>query len=355
MNSLPDYSTLIQAGIDPKTRLPIRVGKEEKCTLKEEIKRTLRIVDEQDAVNRYIWYNLPDSLDGQLLERILYYKGQAMFFYIETLNQFFFLPYALDGTIDVYGRFLGVTPVPFGGGKTETEGVWVQGLVRKPVYNYIDVDMDVYKDGCVLLNDYTKQIGETIIPRAILQEPILDCMSEAFPLARTNLICNSGVKGMRVNDEDQQAQVKRASKSITDAALTGNPWIPIVGNLEFQDLTNGGTVKAGDYLQYMQSLDNQRLSLYGLRNGGVFDKDNTYINNDQVANIQQNVGLVYQDGLTLRQKFCNLVNHIWGLGIWCEASETVVNSDKDMNGEVADDIEPEEQDNMNKEAPVNDM
>ena len=49
-----------------------------------------------------------------------------------------------------------------------------------------------------------------------------------------------------------------------------------------------------------------------------------------------NVGLVYQDGLTLRQKFCDIVNSIWGLGIWCEARETVVGIDQNMDGEVSD-------------------
>lgn len=60
----------------------------------------------------------------------------------------------------------------------------------------------------------------------------------------------------------------------------------------------------------MQSLDNFRLSLYGLKNGGIFEKDSAYVNTITAGNIQNNVGLVYQDGLTLRQKFCDIVNSI---------------------------------------------
>ena len=80
---LPDINTLIQAGINPKTGLPIKLGDEDKYTLKSEIKKNLRIKDEQVALNRYKWYNLPSGLDGQLLERILYYKGQAAIASIE--------------------------------------------------------------------------------------------------------------------------------------------------------------------------------------------------------------------------------------------------------------------------------
>lgn len=59
----------------------------------------------------------------------------------------------------------------------------------------------------------------------------------------------------------------------------------------------------------MQALDNFRLSLYGLKNGGIFEK-NDYVNTVTAGNIQNNVGLVYQDGLTIRQNFCDIVNSI---------------------------------------------
>ena len=76
---LPDLETLWQAGINPKTGLPVKLGGY-KCTIKEDIKKYLRLIDEQDAVNRYVWYNLPANITSQELERMLYYKGQVCFF-----------------------------------------------------------------------------------------------------------------------------------------------------------------------------------------------------------------------------------------------------------------------------------
>lgn len=335
---LYDLNQFLQAGIDPKTGLPTRFDADGGCNLKNEIRKSLRILDEQNAINRYVWYNLPSGLDGQLLERILYYKGQGMFFYMSTDESFYFLPYALDGSIDVYGRFKGVTPLPFNGTAQDKEDAWITGMTRKPVYDILydlENDKEIFENGCVLLSDYSKQISQTNIPRQLVQEPILDAMAEAFPFARTSLIANSGVKGMRVNDEDQKATVKLASKSVTKAALSGDPWIPVVGNIEWQELTDGTALKSEEFLLYMQSLDNFRLSLYGLDNGGLFQKKSHMLEAEQTMN-QGNVGLVYQDGLTLRQKFCDIVNSIWGLGIWCEASETVVGVDKNMDGEIAD-------------------
>lgn len=340
---LPDINTLIQAGINPKTGLPIRIDSDG-CLLKENIRKNMRILDEQDAINRYIWYNLPGSLDGQLLERILYYKGQGAFFYMPTNGQFYFLPYALDGTIDVYGRFNAITPLPFNGStQTNEKGKiqpWIIGMNKVPVYGQpLEITTDMMLTGCVLLHDYSKQYSETIIARQILQEPILDIMSEAFPMARTALIAHSGIKGVRVQDEDQASQVKLASKSITKAALNGNPWVPIIGTSEFQDLTDGQVLKSEEYLLYLQALDNYRLSLYGLDTGGLFQKKSHMLESEQSMNAGH-AKLTYNDGLTIRQNFCDTVNAIWGLGIWCEPSESVLAADINGDGIAVDSKDP---------------
>lgn len=339
---LTDPTMLLSAGVDPVTKLPLKVTDSMECMLKNDIRRALRIVDEQDAVNRYNWYNLPDGLDGELLERILYYKGQGMFFQLS--ENFYFLPYALNGTIDVYGRYTGVTPLPFNGQAADDDSKekvkpWIIGLNRKPVYQIADDEIEdldnLAENGCVLLHDYCKQRSQINIARQVIQEPILDKMAEAFPLARTNLFANSGIKGMRVNDENMKANVDAANNALQKAALNGKPWVSIVGNLEFQELTDGSALKSEEFLLYMQALDNFRLSLYGLQTGGLFQKKSHMLESEQQMN-EGNVGLIYNDGLRIRQKFCDIVNSIWGLGIYCEASETVIGLDRNMDGEIAD-------------------
>lgn len=342
---LTDPNMLIQAGIDPKTGLPIKAASMLSCQLKGDIKKNLRIMDEQNAINCFTWYNLPSGITPQLLERILYYKGQGMFFYMKEVNKFFFLPYALDGTIDVYGRFTDVTPLPFNGttkADADKDKPWIQGLKRKCIYevelpeNYINEDgtvkvndiLSTQENSCVLLKDYTEQISQTNISRQILNDPILDVMADMVPFARTALLNGTGIQGMRVGDETEAANVQFASQAINDAALNGKKWIPVVGNIEFQDLTGGQVAKAEEYFLALQSLDNLRLSFYGLDNGGLFQKKSHMLEAEQEMN-QGNVGLVMRDRLENRQNFCTLVNSIWGLGIWCEISEVAIGMDRD--------------------------
>lgn len=339
---LPDINTILQLGINPKTGLPLKFATPS-CEIKENIRKQLRILDEQNAINRYKWFNLPNGLDGQLLERILYYRGQGAFFYMKENEQFYFLPYALSGNLDVYGRFTGITPLQFAGSTTNSKDgkpkAWINGLVRKPIYDVtLELNEEDFFNSCVLLWDYSKQLGETNISRQILQEPLLDVMSEAIPLARTALIANSGVRGVRVNDEDQSASVKTANEAVVNSALNGSPWVPIIGAVEFQELTGGTPLKSEEYLLYLQALDNYRLSLYGLGSGGLFQKKSHMLEAEQSMNAGH-AKLVYEDGLILRQRFCDIINSIWGLGVWCEPSESVLAIDNNGDGQAVDQLD----------------
>ena len=356
-NKLPkmyDVNQIVQAGINPTTGLPIKM--EENCInslTKTDIKKQLRILDEQDAVNRFTWYNLPAGLNGRLMERILYYKGQGMFFKLQ--DKFYFLPYALNGTIDVYGRFTEVSPVPFNGSTKTVEGKelpWIPGLTRKCLYDvelpedYISEDGEILVDkilntqetSCVLIKDYTEQISQTNISRQILQDPILDIMSDMFPFMRTALLNATGIQGMRVNDQSEYANVEAASRSVNRAALEGKKYIPVVGNVDFQELTSGAVGKSEEFLLAMQSLDNYRLSLYGLENGGLFQKKSHMLEAEQSMNTG-NTGLVLKDSLQCRQDACTIINSVWGLNMWCMPSETITNIDMNQDGVLGSETE----------------
>lgn len=347
---LPNLEPLLAAGIDPKTGLPAKVTSSAPCNLKENIKRLIRIQDEQDAVNRYTWYNLPDGLNGQMLERMLYYKGQLCFFYFKEMDKFYFMPYALDGGIDFYGRYVGVHPIPFSGGTTDEEKVQAAKQMTilsakklKPIYDVM-LPEDLFESkgealytSCVLLKDYTEQLAQTITPRQMLNDGIIDAEAECIPFMRTALIRATGVKGMRVGNQDEQSNVAAANESMLNAALTGAVNIPIIGQVDFQELNDGQVGKADEFMMALQSLDNFRLSTYGLDNGGLFQKRERKIVAEQEMNAGGgSVGLIMQDGLSIRQRFCDIVNSIWGIGIWCDVSETVSGTDKDMDGELSD-------------------
>lgn len=337
-----DPSLYKQAGVDPKTNLPDRKG----YNLKASMKHVMRLIDEQDAINRYKWYNLPCNLSSEELERLLYLKGQLCFFYYKDLDEFYFMPYALDGTIDFYGRYNRIHPVPMSSGTEEDDGKndkakcellsMLQLNVVKGIKSLDELTKEDLESSAVLLWDYSRQIGQNIIPRVNVNDPLLEVIAEIPCFLRTALIASTGVKGMRVNDADSKDEVDQASDNILGCALDGKLATAITSQIEIQELFEGPTGKAQEYLLAMQALDNFRLSTYGLENGGLFEKKAHKLQEEQEMD-SSNVGLVYADGLAIRQNFCNIANSIWGTSMWCLPAESVVGGDVDGDGNAFDD------------------
>ena len=342
---LIDPSLYKQAGIDQATGLPSRMV--DSVLMLKNMKHILRLVDEQDAVNRYKWFNLPCNISSEELERLLYYKGQLCFFYFKELDEFYFMPFALDGSIDFYGRYNRIHPVPMSSGteddknsqkQTDTQRALLSMLklnVVKAIKSLDELKEEDLYNSAVILWDYSRQIGQNIVPRADVNDPLLEVIAEIPCFLRTALIASTGIKGMRVADADAKNEVVQASNEVLKCALTGKLATPITSAIEIQELFDGPVGKAQEYLLSMQALENLRLSTYGLENGGLFEKKAHKLEEEQEMNTST-VGLVYEDGLAIRQNFCNIVNSIWGTSIWCMPSESVTGSDLDGDGLMFD-------------------
>lgn len=343
---LPNLTPYQQGGVDPKTLQPTRVIDSLGSALKEAIRRQIRIQDEQDAINRFQWYNLPHGLTGKEIERMLYYRGNLIFFYLEPADQFYLMPYALDGEIDYYGRYVSVHPVPFAEGTTKEEKAktealrdYLSQLKLKVLYDIKldEITLDDLKGSCIILRDYTNQLGQTNIPRRELNECFCDLESDCLPYMRTALKNSTGLQGIQVNSPDEASNVEAANQTLDIAALEGRRFLPILGSLgDYKDLSTGTVGQAQEFLLAMQAIDNFRLGTYGIDNGGLFEKK-AYQN---VGETQLNGGTVkspLQDSLDCRQDFCNIVNSLYGLGIWCDIKQSAISVDRDMDGDMAED------------------
>lgn len=334
-----DLDMYLQVGMNPDTGLPVKMNSAVASSCKEDIKAQLRIVDRTDAINRFKYHNLPKGLTPDILERVVYFRGQGILFHIG--DRHFCLPYALDGTIDMYGRFEDVTPLPFNGtnDSDKKEKPWIQGLRFKPVYEVPDFEefaeksedeiREFIEKSCVIIRDHSIGISQMNLPKSQTQECILDVMSDCIPFMRTALVNSTGVLGMRVEGADEAANVYAASSAINIAALTGQKYVPIEGMIEFQELTGGSTAKSQEFFLAMQSLDNYRLSQYGLENGGLFQKNQHMLQEEQDMK-NAATSLVLQDALRCRQEALTIYNAINGTSMWVEINEDAMNNGLNM-------------------------
>lgn len=341
---LPNLEAIEAMGINPKTGLPYKFGGNPTHT-KENVQKLLRLNDQACFVNRFQWHNLPRGLDSQDLERMLYYKGQICIFWEKTLNKFFATPFALEGPIDIYGRPTLVHPIPFVMGNAQDAKAnvkdisnWLSQKKLKvlwdlPLFSEIVADPSMMENCCVIIQDYTPQISQTILPRQTVNEGLIDIEADMIPFMRTALLNATGVKGMRVNNEDESAQVYLASQSINNASLNGEKFVAMIGKQDFQDFTDSSPVRAEEFLLAMQSLDNIRIGALGLESGGIFQKKAHELQTE--ADMATNTtNLILNDCLTQRQKKADIMTILWGQPVSVSINEPVSLVDENMDGKL---------------------
>ena len=337
-----DIKTLIQAGIDPKTGLPIRLGNTD-SQLKDDLKKIERIKDEQMAIHRYKWYNLPFDLTSEEVERLLYYKYSLIMFWEETTQKFYLMPYALDGGIDFYGRFKTVHPIPFADGSSEDEKRqidrvrnYLSTLKLRVLYDVPEEILDEEQAKnfdptkcCVIFRDYTQQLSQTAIPRAFMQESIIDLKADMLPFMRTALTNATGIMGVRVQNQDEASNVIAANASLKEAALNGKMFIPIVGQVEMQEMTGNGSLRAQEFLLSLQGIENYQKEIYGIGSNGVMQKASHMLASEQEMN-QISGNSAFIDGLNIRNQMAMIANIIFGTEMYCTPGETSVMADSFM-------------------------
>lgn len=314
---LPDYATLQAMGF-----LNTAITEKQfnssftNSRYADEVRRQLRVVDEQEAIHRYLWEDLPDGLNSELIERILYYRYKGVFFKLPELGgRAYFLPVALADSIDCYGRFKQGKPLPFTGRAQASEDgkdEFLPGLSLDLIY---DIPKERTENAGVLCYDYCLQMTQSNITRQALQEPTIGILSQIMAYVRTSLKGATGVRGVRVGDESEQSNVAAAARGMETAALCGETLMPIVGKIDFQELMDGDASKPDVLLMVYQALNNYRRSLYGLQNGGMYQKDTTYQNlNESQMNTAADAAPLY-DGLEQRKRAAETANAAFGWSI----------------------------------------
>lgn len=297
------------------------------------------IIDYQQYLTRFKWNNLPQGLDSELIERILYYSGSAMFFYIKELDRFYFLPYGMSGEgtetgIDFYGRFKRIKPYSFNGatdgsgetkanGKKSTADLYLSTQIRD---NIIDIPMvssleeakKIYENGAVICWDYTPGLAYYASSRNRIARSYIKYMEKVLIQTKSALINSSGFNMFAVdgeqNNDIMQLQIDSINKDREKGKLAAVV-SKLLGNIE--NLQSNAPAAMQDFFASLQSVDNLRLKSMGIQNDGMQQKSEYQNIQEQSMDISDALQ-VYWNSFLERIKFSAIVNSIWGLDIYPE-------------------------------------
>lgn len=333
----------------------------------EKIGRSLKQIDYQQYLTRFRWNNLPDGLDSELFERIMYYSGSAMFFYIKELDKFYFLPYGMSGDktqtgIDFYGRFNKLMPYSFNGstdgsGELEANGkkksqadIYLSTQIRN---NIKDIPMvstekearDIYENGAVICWDQTPGLSYYMESRNRISQSYVKYLVQILIQTKSALINASGFNLFSAKTEAEtdimQLQIDAINKDREKGKLAA-----VISDMlgEIQNLQSNSPNAIADFWNSLVSADNLRLKSMGIRNDGLVQK--SQYQNIQEQTIDINDALqVYLNAFMERIKFAAIVNSIWGLEIYPEPllfPQMQQNNNSQMTDEEGDNSQAQE-------------
>lgn len=362
----------------------------------EKVRRNVRIMDMLQAVSRYKISNLPIGLRSKLVQRIMYYRGNAMWYKDFDLDRYFLLPYSLtavdDQNIDFYGQYTMVKPVSFNGKSTDNrksntprtgKDVYLGTISRIPVYDMeeleylLKMDADKLEDKyfplkkdksgktipngrkttkgmsgkewcqhnlCVIFRDYTQQLSENNISRSITQEAFIDMQAETLPMIRTMMLKAAMPKLVKTSDQGVVDSLLAELQTIEDSIIEGKTMLPVTA---FQDLQEIDSKDAGRVIETMakmyEGFNNIRKTFLGIPNDGAFKKNAHMLQDEQDTNAASTDSIL-DDGLENYKEQFGMVNKLYDLKIAVEIAGAVnENAAEDEDDEDAQSAASEDQ------------
>lgn len=301
-----------------------------------------------ETLERYMWTNVPFGLTQDLIERLLFFRGKGVFYFNDKVDKFQFLPFALNGNIDEYGRYMKCNTLPF----TGMDEVPKNGKAKKlqpVVYEDLEIVYDIpYNEEMVrtarkrktvgiVLNDNSLAISQQPIIRSNYVKPVLHMMATLMQIINTAMYGNADHNLIQVQNESELESINQQINAINFDILKGRRFTPVVGELPIVPIKTSNTANLEGLFGTFNSLTNFLKSITGVANAGVFDKKAHLLQEEQRLN-GSNSDDIYYNGLRLRQEFCIMVQAYYGYPVWCESKRGMseVQSENMMTGETTD-------------------
>lgn len=301
-----------------------------------------------ETFERYMWINVPFGITADIIERLLFFRGKAVLYFNDKVKKFQFLPFALNGIIDEYGRFTRCNTLPFTGVDTSDDSK-KKKAVQDLVYEELPLVYDLpYSEELlsnikkrqtvgIILNDSSLGISQQPIIRSNYVKPVLHLMATLMQIINTAMFGNADHNLIQVESESELDSINMQINAINFDILKGKRFTPIVGKLPITPLKTTNSSDLEGLWNTFNSLNNFLKSITGVANAGVFDKKAHLLQAEQSLN-GSNADDIYYNGLRVRQEFCLMVQAYYNYPIWCQSKRAMTEAEAEnmAMGETSD-------------------
>lgn len=301
----------------------------------------------QEYMERYKWEGLPDELPSDIIERILFFRFKGMFFKFN--DKHYFLPFALKGTIDPYGRYESVVPTLFTGQWDEEKGkfdddMFLPSTVSEGLFKVrYNLNGEQSEWDTVILTDQSLHISQDRVPAAFMISPLISQLTDILVLVNIDLMSSAKVYTIVAPDQETKTAIEQEMAELDDNIMNGKRFVVLTGSqaAKLDELQGSSAKDSARYFQTYQSLDNLRKEILGVEGGSTFQKMEHMTDNEVEVNASDNS--VLNNGLRMRQEFAELINHYFNLNVTVDchdhSSEDIIGEESSQTGQLRGDDE----------------
>lgn len=263
--------------------------------------------DLQQCVGRYVWENLPNGLKSWLVERMLYMRGSLIGF-VHKDNNFYLTPY-VGREVNVYGLPITVTPITYNGKATGGDSSFFGVELNLP----INVGGDLINgEAFILYDNIPINPNAPSVSRFSLNSLLIKEIADTFARININIVVSNKKILLECKDPNQSDIIR---KELEIAFGSDSPFAIITSPLENSTIQTTSDFQCDDLFNTIHQYNNIRCFMSGIASSNFGNEKKERLVSGELQGNTEQVNLILDMGLELRQTFCDEVNKAFGLNI----------------------------------------
>ena len=296
---------------------------------KEQYRKIWSNLDLNQNCNKYRWKGLPKGLTSWNLERMLYYYGALCGF--KYGGSLWVLPFTATRDLNAYGFPTTIQPITFNGQTPDKASYDFFGADFK-VEMFMPEDEQTDKKACILLDSIPEACG-TFIPmsRCAQNTILINDIIETLKRVNINIVVSNKKIVISCQDENQAEVIRQ---ELAEGFSSDSPFIVCTNPSSLPNVSQASDLQASDLFNAIKQYDSIRCQQSGILTKSFGQDKKERVNSGELMGEKEQVNIIYDVGLFLRQSWADEMNKCFNTDIVCEENKEALEDTEELVEEV---------------------
>ena len=293
---------------------------------KDQYRKIWTNMDLNQNCNKYRWEGLPKGLTSWNLERMLYYYGALCGF--KYNGAIWVLPFTATQGLNAYGFPTKIQPITFNGQTPNNSSKSFFGKDFQIEMFMPDETPDENK-ACILLDTIPEACG-TFIPmsRSAQNTILINDIIETLKRVNINIVVSN--KKLIINCQDE-TQAEAIRQELGEGFSSDSPFIVCSNPTALPNVSQTSDLQASDLFNCIKQYDAIRCQQSGILTKSFGQDKKERVNSGELMGEREQVNIIYDVGLYLRQEWAKDMNRCLGTSISCKENKEALEDTQDSD------------------------